>query len=38
VVEPILEAHSPVITYGAGSFGPAEADALIPGGAWHDPA
>jgi glucose-6-phosphate 1-dehydrogenase len=38
VVEPILEARSPAIGYGAGSFGPAEAERLIPGGAWHDPA
>ena len=37
VVEPILEAHSAVIPYSAGSFGPPEAERLIPGGAWHDP-
>ena len=37
VVEPILEARSPVTIYEAGSFGPSEAEALIPGGAWHDP-
>jgi glucose-6-phosphate 1-dehydrogenase len=38
VVEPILETHSPVTTYDVGSFGPVEADRLLAGGAWHDPA
>jgi glucose-6-phosphate 1-dehydrogenase len=37
VVEPILEARSPVIRYAPGSFGPAEVERLIPDGAWHDP-
>jgi glucose-6-phosphate 1-dehydrogenase len=38
VVEPILEARSPVIPYGSASFGPDEAQRFIPEGAWHDPA
>ena len=37
VVEPILETHSPVIAYSGGSFGPPEAERLIPEGTWHDP-
>ena len=37
VVEPILDMRSPVIPYEPGTFGPAEADRLIPDGAWHDP-
>ncbi len=39
VVEPVLATHSPALAYAPGSWGPAEADALIAGdGGWHDPA
>ena len=37
VVEPILEARAPAIEYAPGTFGPSEADQLIPAGKWHDP-
>ncbi len=38
VVDPVLATHSAVIPYGRGSWGPAEADALIaPDGFWHNP-
>jgi glucose-6-phosphate 1-dehydrogenase len=37
VVEPILEMRNPVIGYEPGSFGPDDAQRLIPSGAWHDP-
>jgi len=36
VVEPALEKPGPLYTYKPGTFGPAEADAII-GGPWHDP-
>ena len=38
VVQPILEAGSPALSYAPASFGPDEARRLIPDGAWHDPA
>jgi glucose-6-phosphate 1-dehydrogenase len=39
VVEPVLGDVVPVIPYAKGSWGPKEADALLPPGAvWHDPA
>jgi len=39
VVGPILGGNVPVHPYARGSWGPKEADALLPdGGAWHDPA
>ena len=38
VVAPALQRHAPVIPYKPGSWGPAEADALIAGdGGWHCP-
>ncbi len=38
VVDPILDEATPVFGYEPGSWGPAEADALIAGdGGWHDP-
>ena len=38
VVEPVLAAHGRARPYAPGSWGPAEADALIAGdGGWHDP-
>lgn len=37
VVMPALEQPSPVIEYEPESWGPAEADQLVPGG-WHNPA
>jgi glucose-6-phosphate 1-dehydrogenase len=39
VVEPVLGDVVPVVPYAKGSWGPKEADALLPPGAiWHDPA
>ncbi|MEO8519204.1 MAG: glucose-6-phosphate dehydrogenase (NADP(+)) [Dermatophilaceae bacterium] len=39
VVDPILSGAVPVHPYAQGSWGPQEADALLPNGdAWHDPA
>ncbi|TCO23520.1 glucose-6-phosphate 1-dehydrogenase [Kribbella steppae] len=39
VVEPVLGDALPVIPYAKGSWGPKEADALLPHGViWHDPA
>jgi glucose-6-phosphate 1-dehydrogenase len=37
IVEPVLRADLPVFEYEPGTWGPAEADALV-GGAWHSPA
>ncbi|MEO5797239.1 MAG: glucose-6-phosphate dehydrogenase [Rhodoferax sp.] len=38
VVEPVLNAHGPVLPYAQGSWGPAEADELIADdGGWHAP-
>ena len=38
VVEPVLEKHAPALPYKRGTWGPAEADALIrKHGRWHDP-
>lgn len=38
VVDKVLTHHSPAIPYPVGSWGPAEADALIAGtGGWYDP-
>jgi glucose-6-phosphate 1-dehydrogenase len=39
VVDPVLGDVTPVHPYARGSWGPAEADRLLPGGdSWHDPA
>ena len=39
VVQPVLGDVVPVQPYARGSWGPAQADALVPGGeSWHDPA
>jgi glucose-6-phosphate 1-dehydrogenase len=39
VVDPILVDATPIHTYEPGTWGPAEADALIDGaGSWHEPA
>jgi len=39
VVQPVLDDVVPVRAYARGSWGPGQADALVPGGeAWHDPA
>jgi glucose-6-phosphate 1-dehydrogenase len=39
VVDPVLGNVTPVHPYAKGSWGPAEADRLLPGGdRWHDPA
>lgn len=38
VVDPVLDGSVPVQTYARGSWGPAQADRLLPTGAtWHDP-
>jgi glucose-6-phosphate 1-dehydrogenase len=37
IVEPALDHAVPVHPYPRGSWGPPEADSLIPGGAWHEP-
>jgi glucose-6-phosphate 1-dehydrogenase len=38
VVDPILDDAVPVHTYARGTWGPAEADALLPDNrSWHDP-
>ncbi len=38
-VDHVLKRHAPVIPYKRGSWGPVEADALIPrNGEWHNPA
>jgi glucose-6-phosphate 1-dehydrogenase len=39
VVQPVLGDAVPVLPYARGSWGPAQADALLPAGeSWHDPA
>ena len=39
VVDPVLDDVTPVHRYAPGTWGPKEADALLPDGeAWHDPA
>jgi len=38
VVDPVLDPKLPLYTYPRGSWGPKEADALLPNGdTWHDP-
>ena len=38
VVDPVLGDVGPIHPYARGSWGPPEADALLPEGeAWHDP-
>ena len=38
VVDPVLDDATPVHAYPRGSWGPKEADALLPeGDVWHDP-
>jgi len=38
VVDPILDGSIPVHPYARGTWGPAEADRLLPEGeTWHDP-
>jgi glucose-6-phosphate 1-dehydrogenase len=39
VVDPVLGDTAPVHSYPRGTWGPKEADVLLPNGvAWHDPA
>jgi glucose-6-phosphate 1-dehydrogenase len=38
VVDPVVDGATPLHEYDPNTWGPREADALIPGGAWHDPA
>jgi glucose-6-phosphate 1-dehydrogenase len=39
IIEPVLARPEPVIPYGPGSWGPAEADTLLASGhTWHEPA
>ena len=38
VVDKVLVRHKPVVPYKRGSWGPAEADAIMGGkGRWHNP-
>ncbi|MGI9023126.1 MAG: glucose-6-phosphate dehydrogenase [Acidimicrobiales bacterium] len=38
VVDPVLRDHAPVIPYQPGTWGPRQADDLLPGGrSWHEP-
>jgi glucose-6-phosphate 1-dehydrogenase len=37
-VEPVLDGATPLHEYEPNTWGPGEADALIPGGTWHNPA
>ena len=37
VIDPVLTADTPVYAYAEGSWGPAEADAILAGGHWHNP-
>ncbi|MBP7660408.1 MAG: glucose-6-phosphate dehydrogenase, partial [Burkholderiaceae bacterium] len=38
VLEPVLSNHPPALPYAVGSWGPAQADALIAAdGGWHNP-
>jgi len=38
IVDPILDDATPVYSYEPGSWGPSEANAIVSGGAWMDPA
>jgi glucose-6-phosphate 1-dehydrogenase len=37
IVQPVLDHPGPLYPYPRGSWGPPEADQLIPGGRWHEP-
>ncbi|MEO7850733.1 MAG: glucose-6-phosphate dehydrogenase [Rubrivivax sp.] len=37
IVDPVLDADTPVHAYAPGSWGPAEAEAMAPPGGWNDP-
>lgn len=37
VVDPVLGTGAPPVPYGAGSWGPEEANRLMDGGGWHNP-
>jgi glucose-6-phosphate 1-dehydrogenase len=37
IVDPVLAASTPVFEYEPGTWGPAEADALVGDGGWHNP-
>ncbi len=37
IIQPVLDNPGPVYPYQRGSWGPAEADRLIPSGSWHQP-
>jgi glucose-6-phosphate 1-dehydrogenase len=38
IMQPLLDAPPPVYPYAKGSWGPAEADAVLAGeGRWHEP-
>ncbi|HSP68103.1 MAG TPA: glucose-6-phosphate dehydrogenase [Bryobacteraceae bacterium] len=38
IVEPVLQSGGPVYNYDPGSWGPAEADAIVQARGWHNPA
>ena len=37
IVDPVLDSGGPVYTYDPGTWGPAQADAIVEEGAWHNP-
>jgi glucose-6-phosphate 1-dehydrogenase len=37
IVDPVLQAGTPLYEYGPGSWGPKEAASVTPPGGWHDP-
>jgi glucose-6-phosphate 1-dehydrogenase len=37
IVDPVLDADTPVHAYKPGTWGPPEADRMAPPGGWHDP-
>ena len=38
IVDPVLQSGGPVYEYAPGTWGPAEADAVVGEGVWHNPA
>ena len=37
IVDPVLQANTPIYEYEPGTWGPAEAKAITPPGGWRDP-
>ena len=38
IVDPVLQSGGPVYEYAPGTWGPAEADAIVAERGWHNPA